>query len=85
MFLDQKTPVHWTHQKNHEKSKTEMINILIIEVWGIEISNHQVRALEGEGADSELLFFLQAPLVQVTEVIQAVQVAQVKAVDPGVR
>ena len=47
--------------------------------------NHQVRALEGEGADSELLFFLQAQVVQVAEVIQAVQVAQVKAVDPGVR
>ena len=44
-----------------------------------------MRALEGEGADSELLFFLQDQVVQVTEVIQAVQVAQVKAVDPGVR
>ena len=54
--------------------------------WGaFEILNHQVRALEGEGADSELLFFLQAQVAQVTEVIQAVQVAQVKAVDPGVR
>ena len=69
-----------TWKRTKKKNVRQRWSIFWVLRWG-----HQVRALEGEGADSELLFFLQAQVVQVTEVIQAVQVAQVKAVDPGVR